>query len=197
SAISGASSLTSSDGSAVRPYSALTASASLFWLKAFSGYLSLAAASAGPGPNIEWPSPISAIVTAPCRTKRRVGAGPWSIMVMSTLQGQASCSPSQGLQEIDDRVDLVAGQNAISPERRHHGQRVAPGLIGDDGDEIAAIREFALDVGERRPDGAGKLAAFDVMAGQAVALAAIECQLLTLGNARLRAGRAGARTDQQ
>ena len=46
---------------------------------------------------------------------------------------------------------------------------------------------------------AGKVAALDLMAGQAIALAAIEGELLALGSAGLRAGRACAngRADQQ
>src|SRR5450631_3628947 len=62
SAISGASSLTLSDGSAALPYSALMASASPLALNASSGYLSLAAASAGARPNAMLPSPTSTTV---------------------------------------------------------------------------------------------------------------------------------------
>src|SRR5215470_1912446 len=50
---------------------------------------------------------------------------------------------SQGLQEIDDRVDFLLRQNAIAPEWRHHCQRVARGLVGQNGDEFVAVGVFA------------------------------------------------------
>jgi len=74
--------------------------------------------------------------------------------------------------------------------------RIAPGFIGEDGDEVVAVRIFAFDVPERRPDGAGKLAALDVVAAQAIALAAIESKPLSFGSERLRAGWASGGADQ-
>ena len=77
----------------------------------------------------------------------------------------------------------------ISSERRHHGQRIALGFVVDDRDEIVAIGIFAFDVVQRRPDGAGKVAALDDVAGQAIALAAVEGELLAFGDGGLRAAR--------
>src|SRR3982075_452571 len=82
SAISGASSLTLSEGSAVLPYSALMASASLFALNASIGYLSLAAANAGARPNGMLPRPTRATAPAPCRIRRRVAENPLSVVVI-------------------------------------------------------------------------------------------------------------------
>jgi len=93
------------------------------------------------------------------------------------------------LQEINDRVDFLFGQNPVSSERRHHGQRIALGFVVENCDQFVAGGVLALDVGQFRTDGAGILAALDDMAGQAIALAAIEGELLPLGNSRLGAGR--------
>jgi len=65
--------------------------------------------------------------------------------------------------------------------------RVTLGFIIEDGNEIVAVGIFAFDIFQRRPDGAWKIAALDLVAGQAIALAAIERQLLTLGGRGLRA----------
>ena len=97
--------------------------------------------------------------------------------------------PSQGLQEVHHRVDLSFGENAVASERRHHGQRIAFGFVGQDGNELVAIRVLGLDVLELRPDRAGQVAALDVVAGQAIALAAVKGDLLALGGSRLGAGR--------
>ena len=91
---------------------------------------------------------------------------------------------SQCLQEVHDRVDLFVVQNPVSSERRHHGQRIALGGVDQDGDQFVAVGILALDVGQRRPDRAGKIAALDVVAGQAIALAAIERQLSALPRPR-------------
>src|SRR4030081_2572683 len=154
------------------------ASASLFCLNAPSGYLSLAAASAGNRLNGTLPRPTSATVAAPFRIRRRVAARPWVMVIGILLSG----SPSQGLQEIDDRVDFLFGQNAISSERGHHGLRVAFAFIRHDSDEIVAVGIFAFQFRQRRSDRARKIAALDLVAGQAIALAAIEGELLPLGN---------------
>src|SRR6202012_3182433 len=103
-----------------------SASASLFCLKASSGYLSLAAARAGLNDSV----PNSATAPAPCRIRRRVGD--WQGLM-------GGLRKLQRLQEIDDRVDFLLGENAVAPERGHHGLRIARGLVGDDGDEILAI----------------------------------------------------------
>jgi len=109
---------------------------------------------------------------------------------MSNLLRRATLCrvPSQGLQEIDDRVDFLLGQNAVASERRHDGLRIALCFIGEDRDQIVTIGIFAFDVSQHRPDGSGKVAALDLVAGQAIALAAIESQSLTFGD-RLRARR--------
>src|SRR5882724_11842751 len=113
------------------------ASASLLALNASSGYLSLAAAKAGAGPNGMFPRPISATAPAPCRISRRVVENSWWLgVIRKSPRGR---SPSKGLQEIHDRVDLLVGQNAISSERRHHGLRIALGLIVKDGDEFVRV----------------------------------------------------------
>jgi hypothetical protein len=77
--------------------------------------------------------------------------------------------------------------------------RVTLGFVIEDGDEFVAVRIFAFDVGQRRADGAGQVAALDRMAGQAIALAAIESQLLPLGGRGLRADGSDERggADQQ
>jgi len=77
--------------------------------------------------------------------------------------------------------------------------RVTLGFIIEDGNEIVAVGIFAFDILQRRPDRPRKIAALDLVAGQAIALAAIESQLLTLGGRRLRAGRSHGRggADQQ
>src|ERR1700704_397961 len=161
------------------------ASASPFCLNASSGYLSLAAASAGAKPNGILPSPPSATRPAPCRSRRR--DNPFSIGFIQ--KSPVSARTSKGLQEIHDCVDFFFGQNPVSSERRHHGQRIAPGFVGKYGDEFVAVGILALDVGQFRTNGAGILAALDGMAGQAVALAAIEGELLALGSSRLGVGR--------
>ena len=74
--------------------------------------------------------------------------------------------------------------------------RIASGFIGEDGDEVVAVRIFAFDVLERRPDGAGELTTLNVVAAQAIALAAVERKPLSFGSERLRAGWAGGRADQ-
>jgi hypothetical protein len=71
--------------------------------------------------------------------------------------------------------------------------RVTLGFIIEDGNEIVAVRIFAFDILQRRPDGARKIAALDLVAGQAIALAAIESQLLALGDRGLRADRSDGR----
>jgi len=89
------------------------------------------------------------------------------------------------LQEIHHRVDFLFGQKPVSSERRHHGQRIALGFVIKDGDEIVAIGIFAFDVDEFRADRAGQVATLDDMAGQAIALAAVERNFLPLGGGRL------------
>src|SRR5689334_3515097 len=98
-------------------------SASLFCLKASSGYLSLAAARAGQTDDA-LPRPTSAIAPAPCRITRRDSC--FSVMLIQI--SFKPHGPSKGLQEIHDRVDLLLGQNPVSSERRHHGQWIALGL---------------------------------------------------------------------
>jgi len=61
-------------------------------------------------------------------------------------------------------------------------------FVGDDRDEIVTVRIFGFDLGECRPDRAGQVAALDLMAGQAVALATVESELLAVGGARLGVG---------
>src|SRR6185437_5064641 len=144
-----------------------------FTLKAASGYLSLAAASAGATPKRMPPKPASATTAAPFRISRRVSsARPGIEWVMQIL---LEARPwSQRLQEVDDRVDFFVGENVIAPERWHHRQRIALGFVGDDRNQIGEVRVFGLDVGQGRSDVACEVAALDLMAGQAIALAAIE-----------------------
>ena len=79
-------------------------------------------------------------------------------------------------------------------ERRHHGLGIAFGLIVEDRDQIVAVRIFAFDVFKLWPDRAWQVAASDVVAGQAISLAPVEGELLSLGCRRLRAsGRRGGR----
>src|SRR6185369_2707373 len=142
------------------------ASASLFALNASSGYLSLAAASAGVRPKGRLPRPTSATAPAPCRISRRVAENLTSLISIQILLKRARCRlASQRLQEIHHRVDFLWGQDPVAPERRHHGQRIAQGFVRYDGDELRAIWIFALDVDQLRPDGAGQGAALDGMAG--------------------------------
>ena len=52
--------------------------------------------------------------------------------------------------------------------------RVALGLVRDNRHEFVAIGILAFDIFQRRPDRAGKIAALDLVTGQAIALAAFE-----------------------
>ena len=113
------------------------------------------------------------------------------------LQDEAACrgladahdfrSPGRltAFQEIDDSVDFLLGQNAVTPEWRHHGLRISPGLVADDGDQVVTVGVFGFDVRESRPDRARQVAALDHMTGQAIALAAIEGELLAVGGGGL------------
>jgi hypothetical protein len=110
------------------------------------------------------------------------------------LSSQVSCTAricrglSQGLQEIDDRVDFLLSQNTVAPERRHDGLRIAFGFIGKDRDQLVTVGIFAFDIPQHGPDSPGKIAPSDLVASQAITLAAIESQSLTFGD-RLRARR--------
>src|SRR3954471_2711674 len=131
SAISGASSLTLSDASAVLPYSALIVSASVFCLNASSGYLSLAAARA-PLTNGILPRPTRATAPAPCRISLRVAENRVSVLFIQSLLTPALARhgfASQCLKEIHHGADLLFGQDPVSSERRHHGQRIAKGFV--------------------------------------------------------------------
>src|SRR6185436_17723895 len=99
---------------------------------------------------------------------------------------KACARTSQRLQEIHHRVDFLFGQNAVAPERRHHGQRVAQGFVVENGDEILALGILALDVDQFGPDRAGQVATLDDVAGQAVALAAVESELAAFLDRGLR-----------
>src|SRR5207248_10659290 len=136
---------------------------SLFCLNASSGYLSFAAAKACARKGALL-NPSSATMPARCRIRRR--EIPFPVVVIQKSPEGAS----KGLQEIHDRVDLLVGQNPVSSERRHHGQRIALGFVKDNGDELVAVGILALHVGQFRAKGAGILAALDDVAGQAVAL---------------------------
>ena len=63
------------------------------------------------------------------------------------------------------------------------------GFICEDRRQILAVGVFAFDVLQRRPDGAGKIAAGNVMATQAVSFAAVESEPSTLGRIGLRVHR--------
>src|SRR3954463_9923370 len=167
------------------------ASASLFCLNASSGYLSLAAARAGAAPNGRLPRPSSATEAAPCRIRRRVAVGPVSVVISGLLTNLLACLKSQGLQEINDRADLLVGQNPVPAERRHHGLRIALGLVEDDRGQLVAIGVPGLEVLQFRPDRSRQVATPDDMAGQAIALAAVESEFLAVGHNGLRPRRAG------
>jgi len=49
-------------------------------------------------------------------------------------------------------------------------------FIGEDSDKVIAVGVLALDVLQGGPDRAGKIAAPDLVTGQAIALAAVERQ---------------------
>src|SRR6202000_3264370 len=93
-------------------------------------------------------------------------------------RGMSSDSPLLRIEEIDDRADFLIGEDQISFERRHHGLRIALALVGDYRDQLGAVGESLLHVIERRPEVAGRVAALDVVTGEAIALAAIERKLL-------------------
>src|SRR5690242_13728723 len=97
---------------------------------------------------------------------------------------KVSKAMSKRLQEIDDRVDLPLGQNAVAAERWHHRQRIALCFVGHDRDQLLAI-VLAVELLELRSDRARQVAALDHMASQAIALAAVEGELLTF-RSRLR-----------
>src|SRR5882757_7216169 len=187
SAISGASSFTLSEASAVLPYSDLIASSLFFCLNASSGYLSLAAAKAGVRPKRMPARPINASTAAPFRTSRRVESMV-SIGCFITFSSEARRS-SQRLQKIYHRIDFLLGQNAIPAERGHHGQRIAFGFVKYDRNQFVTIRILLLDVDQLGTDGARQVAALDDVTGEAVAFAAIESELLALGDGGLRTGR--------
>src|SRR3954464_4999468 len=179
SAISGASSLLLSQASCSLPYSALIASPTFFCLKASSGYLSsLAAAKTGVACSTALPRPISATRPAPFRIRRRVANGPnEAVMCLSKRE-------SEGLQEIDDGADFLLGQDAVAPEWRHHRRRIADRLVVEDRDQLGTV-VLGLEIFELRADRARQVAALDLMAGQAIALAAVEGELLAIGGAGL------------
>ena len=84
--------------------------------------------------------------------------------------------------------------NEIAAKWRHYGQRVTLGFIVENGDEFVAVGILAFDILQRRSDSTGQIAALDVVAGQAIALVAIESKLLALRHRGLRRDRA---TDHQ
>src|SRR6202140_1951988 len=98
------------------------------------------------------------------------------------------------IEKIDDRFDFPVGQNQIAPERRHHGLRVALGLVEHDSPQFLAVGKPGFHVGKRRPDIAGRVTALDIVAGQAIALAAVERQRLARQRLR-RCTRAGEQHD--
>ncbi len=119
----------------------------------------------------------------------------WSRCASKSPQAVAA---SQGLQEVHHGVDFLLAQNPVAAERRHHGLRVAFGLIGDDRDQLVAA-VLRLEAGQFGADRAGQFAALDDMAGQAIALAAVESELLALsGGLGLRGhSHGGARQQRQ
>src|SRR6202051_1122617 len=78
------------------------------------------------------------------------------------------------IEKIDDRFDFPVGQNQVAPEWRHHGLRIALGLVEHDRRQFLTVGKPDLHVGKRWPEIAGRIATLDVMAGQAIALAAVE-----------------------
>src|SRR5262245_41692927 len=167
------------------------ASVSLFCLNASSGYLSLAAARAGE-PNDRLPRPTRATAPAPCRITRRD-----SLLSLVFINGLLMPGrSSKGLQEIHDRVDLLLGQNPVSSERRHHGQRITLGFVEHDGEQLVAL-VLVLHVGQFRSDRAGIIAALDDMADQAIALAAVEGELLALRGGLGKSGAGCGKAGQQ
>src|SRR6267142_7020613 len=106
---------------------------------------------------------------------------------------------SQGLQEIHHRGDFLFGQYPVPSERRHHGQWIAQGFVVENGDEIVAIGILAFDVDQFGPDGAWKVATPDDVAGQAIALAAVEGELSAFvrGGLRMRGACGSESADQK
>jgi hypothetical protein len=84
------------------------------------------------------------------------------------------------IQKVDDAIDFLAGQNQVSTEWRHDRQGIALGLVRNDRNQLAAIREPLLHVHQGRTDIAGSVAALYVVTGEAVALAAIVRKLFAL-----------------
>jgi len=149
----------------------LIASASLFCLNASSGYLSLAAANAGARKGRYEPDQRDEPRTLQDQAPREsvfLGCHPKSLQRAKAVTGFAGNPRPR---------DFPFGQNSVSSERRHHGQRIALGFVGHDRDDLVAVGIFLLDVDQFRPQRAGILAALDRMAGQAIALAAIEGEL--------------------
>jgi len=103
------------------------------------------------------------------------------VVIKSLLDNLLAGLKSQGLQEINDRADLLVGQNPVPAERRHHGLRIALGLVEDDRDQLVAIGVFCLEVLQLRADRSRQVAALDDVAGQAIALAAVEGELPATG----------------
>src|SRR6202012_2894703 len=116
-------------------------SASLFDLKASAGHsLASASAKAGNG-KAPRPKPAKPPAMAPFRTVRRASASEVSVIT------SAPCARSARVEEIDDRLDFLVGQNEVALERRHHRLRIALGLVGNDGDELLAIWKSGFHVG--------------------------------------------------
>src|SRR6185437_5412085 len=115
-------------------------------LKASPGQ-SLASASANAG-NGKLPKakPARLPATAPFRMVRRAafGASRNSFIALSPLLFRTR---SARVEEIDDSFDFLVGQNEVALEGRHDGERIALGLVGNDGDQFLAVRKTRLHVG--------------------------------------------------
>src|SRR5262249_43043202 len=91
---------------------------------------------------------------------------------------------------------LLLGQNPVSSEWRHHGQRIALGFVEYDLDQLVPF-VLAFYVGQFGPKGAGIFAALDYVTSQAIAFAAVEAELFSLGGGLGMGGGGSSEAGQQ
>src|SRR5579872_2478234 len=99
-----------------------------------------------------------------------------------------SLAASTGVKEIDDRLDLLIGEDKVAFEWRHHGLRISLGFVGHDRHQLLAVGKTALHVVEFGADIARRVASGDHVARQTIALAAVERELLSIGRSGNRRG---------
>src|SRR6185437_2399054 len=103
-------------------------------------------------------------------------AGSPAFMLTRVLVVHSNTTLLSCVQKVYHRFDFLFGQDQIAPERRHAGERVALGLVGNDRGKRFAIWIAVFHVGKRWPDVARSVAASDLVTGEAISFAAVEGQ---------------------